>query len=1108
MKKIETICHISDIHIRKVPTRNEEYEKVFKNLITSLKKEKPDRIIVVGDLVHDHLNLQGEQLLMAYNFLSSLSKIAPVRVTRGNHDIYKRNLNRVDSVEAIVKMLDDPNVIYYNKTGFYEDENIVWAVWHHGEHKNNPWATKEGKKIDKSLDNKMYIDLFHDPINGCKTVTGFDMVSHTYYKLKDFKGDYSMVGDIHLQQYLDEAKTKAYCGSLISQDVSEGDDNFHGYLLWDIKNRDVKEISIYNEHSFKNIKLSPYTDFDDLDFDIEEPTKYMKVRFVWNTLPQTRTKDAERSVIEYIKSKYDNITISHKNDFIEDEKIEIKENITLKNITDKNVQHEIFKEYLTKIGSDEKLIDDVLELDEEILKQIDIEAIADIEWNVIKFGVENFMSYESFDIDWRDMDGMFQINGKNTAGKTTIFKALSYIPFGKTLETENRVKYGDMRFVNNKNDAKYCNGYMVIEANGEYFGIKRRTDINRNKNGDINGAPSILSYYLLSAPDDQLDESTVIEKLDDGKRAETQKKIESIIGTYNNFMRIVMTTSDTLNRILSNDMAVFIDSLLNDSGLDVFDKKLEGLKAHQKKVNEKSRIVCDVEKKTDDNRQISEEIDIIGKEVSNIENTILVDIKKRIGVGQKYIEDKTKSLYKIDPETYNLNINDIDNEMINHKKSIDKYLNEEKLLNENILLLKETYDEKKLNDHLIKKENHKTDEYDFKLIIKELEQKKREEEHSIEIINGDIFRLKEEGVKYKSIITELKESKICPTCNQPLLPEHQHSITDKIKFNEIEMFNVADKIKTKQSIDIVNVNHNIEKIIIEINNNKSTIEKMSLEMEDILNEIGVLTNDKNDVEKRNNLQNVLNQIPVKIQNEELKFNLLKQKKDNYENSLKQIESNKKIETVITEGKERLKTLEDNMETEKNNVFMKKNNVSEKENVIINNTQLIKDFKSQEYRDSVIGLYKKCVHRDGIPRQMLSNYIIPKINLTLEKILSIAPFKIWLDEIDLRPKLIYNDRPKSIIDCISASGKERTFSSIVLKYALNQINVKAKPSIFLLDEVMGKLDDESVEEFIEILKLIKTNMKKLLIVEHNHEINSDYLINVESDDNGISTLQYL
>ena len=118
----------------------------------------------------------------------------------------------------------------------------------------------------------------------------------------------------------------------------------------------------------------------------------------------------------------------------------------------------------------------------------------------------------------------------------------------------------------------------------------------------------------------------------------------------------------------------------------------------------------------------------------------------------------------------------------------------------------------------------------------------------------------------------------------------------------------------------------------------------------------------------------------------------------------------------------------------------------------------------------MNLYKKCVHRDGIPKQILANYILPKINLTLENILSVAPFKVWLDSDDLRPKLAYNNRPAAVIDCISASGKERTFASVVLKFALNQINVEAKPMMFLLDEVMGKLDLEgSVEEFVEILR---------------------------------------
>jgi len=122
---IKTIAHLADIHIRKTPTRNEEYQQVFDKTIASLKKQNPDRIVIVGDLVHDYLDLQGEQLIMSHNFLKELATIAPVRITRGNHDCRKKNLKRVDSIKAIVKTLGDVDVMYYNKTELYTDNKII-----------------------------------------------------------------------------------------------------------------------------------------------------------------------------------------------------------------------------------------------------------------------------------------------------------------------------------------------------------------------------------------------------------------------------------------------------------------------------------------------------------------------------------------------------------------------------------------------------------------------------------------------------------------------------------------------------------------------------------------------------------------------------------------------------------------------------------------------------------------------------------------------------------------------------------------------------------------------------------------------------------------------
>jgi hypothetical protein len=899
-----------------------------------------------------------------------------------------------------------------------------------------------------------------------------------------------------------------YSSSLISQDVSEGDDNFHGYLLWNIQDKTVEEIPIANSWSFKNVKITPFTDFDDLDFEIENPTKYMKIRFIWGTLPQTRTKENERKIIEYVKSKYKNLTISHKNEFLESEKIQVNENITLQNVTNKAVQHEIFKEYLTKIGTEEQVINDIIALDEEILNEIDLTDDLSVEWNVIKFGGKNFMSYEELDIDWRNMDGLFQITGINTAGKTTIMKLISYILFGVTLETENRKKYGDTRFVNNRNGANYCEGYIVIEANGEYYGIKKRTEISRAKDGSINGAPTTLNYYILPTPDEEMNDEYSLEKLDEDRRIKTQKKIVQIIGSYDNFMRIVMTTSDTLNRILSNDMAEFIDSLLFDSGLDIFDKKLEGLKAYQKRANELSRVTCNIETTTLQNTSLNDEIRSIEGEISEIETVKLPDVQNRIQVGRTYVETLTKKLFKIDPEIYNLKVSEVQESIDAHRKNISDYNARECVLKESIVPLKETYDEERLKLLLEKKEFHKTAEYNKKLDIKNLEQTVRDEEHAIEIINGNVFKLKEDGAKLKKEIQETKSSKICSKCGQEIKKqEHIDHIAKVVAEKEKEMFSIANQIDIDMKESKIKHQHIINEKNGEIEKIKNSIQKSSTEMEDVLREIGTLTNDKNDVEKRKELQTELNQMPTLIQNEELKISILQQKIDNHENSLKQIEENRKIELGISAAKYKLTTLETEENDEKENILLRKTSVAEKQIKIKNNETLIAEFKIQEYRDMVMNLYKKCVHRDGIPRQMLVNYILPKINLTLENILSVAPFKVWLDIDDLKPKLVYNNRPTAIIDCISASGKERTFASVVLKFALNQINVKAKPTIFLLDEVMGKFDLEgSVEEFIEILQMIKTQMKKVLVIEQVHEIAPDFIINVSLNEDGISSLK--
>jgi DNA repair exonuclease SbcCD nuclease subunit len=62
---IKKIAHLADIHIRKSISRHSEYRAVFKNLYDKLRQDKPDRIVIVGDLFHDYIKLEGELLILA-----------------------------------------------------------------------------------------------------------------------------------------------------------------------------------------------------------------------------------------------------------------------------------------------------------------------------------------------------------------------------------------------------------------------------------------------------------------------------------------------------------------------------------------------------------------------------------------------------------------------------------------------------------------------------------------------------------------------------------------------------------------------------------------------------------------------------------------------------------------------------------------------------------------------------------------------------------------------------------------------------------------------------------------------------------------------------------
>lgn len=255
---IKIIIHAADIHIRRTQY-HDNYEEQFNRFVNEVKEHVKGyeydeiRVVVAGDLVHEKINISNEQLMITSKFLNDLTDVGKVVVIPGNHDFLENNHERVDSITPILGMLRNENIIYYKDMGVYEDENINWVVYSLYQHNQKPEFEKgEG----------LYVGLFHGPIQGLATDTGYEF-EDAYPRLNFIDLDLLLCGDIHKRQVFDlPSGGKAYMvGSLIQQNFGETVKH-HGYGVYTIDDNEYKFYDIKNDQPFLHFSINDIKDID------------------------------------------------------------------------------------------------------------------------------------------------------------------------------------------------------------------------------------------------------------------------------------------------------------------------------------------------------------------------------------------------------------------------------------------------------------------------------------------------------------------------------------------------------------------------------------------------------------------------------------------------------------------------------------------------------------------------------------------------------------------------------------------------------------------------------------------------------------------------------
>lgn len=104
---VKKLIHIADIHIRTFQL-HDLYKKQFEILIENLKKEikgydyEEVRVVIVGDLAHQKINISNEQMMLTSWFITQLvDHIGRVIIIPGNHDFLENNTQRMDSITPL-----------------------------------------------------------------------------------------------------------------------------------------------------------------------------------------------------------------------------------------------------------------------------------------------------------------------------------------------------------------------------------------------------------------------------------------------------------------------------------------------------------------------------------------------------------------------------------------------------------------------------------------------------------------------------------------------------------------------------------------------------------------------------------------------------------------------------------------------------------------------------------------------------------------------------------------------------------------------------------------------------------------------------------------------
>ena len=763
------------------------------------------------------------------------------------------------------------------------------------------------------------------------------------------------------------------------------------------------------------------------------------IQVVWEDLPENFTQDKIKSVKHYFQKKYNttNVNVVTKVKNVEETTTQSVD-VSL-NVMDTNYQVELLKEYLKSKGY-EKYQDQILNINgmvENKLAESDTETTSFKKWYIKNIEFSNFLSYgENQKIDFDKCNGITVVesNPPNFGGKTVLsVDLLMFLFFNETTKTTKAEEIFNRFTDKNKVLVK---GEITID--GEEYIIVRSIERKLSKKNEWNVKTDLDFFKKLS--DGSLQNFT------GEQRKETEAFIKNSIGTKEDFLMTILTTSTNLEELIVAKPTARGQVLSKFMGLEFLKRKEEVAK----------QIYSDFSKSMMSNEYSSSQL----KSDNDQYETDITELKKNITTFKTELDEVIDALKKG---------KDYKDDMLKKKHTdIDQ-----DLITTNPQVLKEEIEGfEKQKSEVVKKRDEvnvvEPSEYYH-------EDKHDETKEQYSNFNKELIQLETKIEEIEKLKTSVEGGIKCEHCGIELM----NAAITNAKIAELDGF-----IMQKDTIwTTMQVLTGIEQTFVRLKKEFDEYEKNKL---------------------------IREKYDVSIESFDLKIEKSNQTLGRYNNLLDKIKENEKIDSLLIRASIRIEDLERQKSQKEQEITTSESKITNLNEKIKNNLNMIIKIGEEEEKEKLYKIYLETFGKNGISKIILKTMmpLINSELQRLMEDSSFFRLEVRINdknEVDF----IMIDNGTGIEKLMSSgSGYERTIASLALRSVLSKVCSLPKPNIVVFDEVFGKVSNENLDMVLEFFVKIKDYFEKIFVISHNPMINqtADTIIKIKKEDNISKVLQ--